>query len=213
MTKPETRVKRVGVTEGGTTLELSAFGGTRTLTTVAHHPGLEEMLLRAVDEAGSIDEAVDRWLAEVTEYTPRIPVHAPQARVIVDTTVTPDGDYLVAWGRALAPLLTPQTSTIMICGGVNVDPASDYDTLGSLAAALIRLRLGLFIGVGQRAKPLATQVGLEGSWDGESVWAETPTQAYDYLCDQVRPSDVAVVVGLDQASRDDLFSRWGVVIP
>lgn len=211
MTNPKVTAKRLGASTDGTTIELSAFGASRVLTTPAHHPELEAMLVRACDQASSLDDAIDRWRAAVETFTPRIPTRSPQAQVIVDQTADPDGDYVVAWGRALAPLHTPETTTVMVCGGVRVDKASDYDTLGSLAAALIRLRLGLFIGVGPGAKPLATQVGLEGSWDGESVWADTPAQAYDYLCDQVQVSAVVVVVGLDQATRDDLFHRWGVV--
>jgi hypothetical protein len=213
MTRWGPHVTSVTVSPEGTTLELSAFGLTRTLTTPAYHPRLEAMLVLACDEAKTVDEASDRWADAARAYTPIIPDNDPRARIIVDATREPDGDHLVAWGRAVAPLLTPDCQTVMVCGGVSVDPGSDYDTLGSLAAALIRLRLGLFIGVGHGAKALATQVGLEGSWDGESVWADTPSEAYDYLCDQVRASDVVVVVGLDTASRDDLFRRWGVVTP
>jgi UDP-N-acetylmuramoyl-tripeptide--D-alanyl-D-alanine ligase len=206
-------VTRIDVSATGTILEMSAFGEIRTVSTPGFHPGLEAMLVRACNESTTAQEAVVLWQAEAEAYAPLSPRHAPQASVILDTRVEPDGDYLVAWARALAPLLSPGCATVMVCGGVRVDPASDYDTLGSLAAALIRLRLGLFIGVGQAAKALATQVGLEGSWDGESVWADTPTQAYDYLCDQVRQSDVVVVVGLPADTRDELFSRWGVVTP
>ena len=67
----------------------------------------------------------------------------------------------------------------------------------------------MFVGVGRLAKALATQVGLEGSWDGESVWAEDGSGAYDYLCDSVGTSDTVALVGLPEDSRGVLLRRLG----
>lgn len=201
-----------GISPEGMTLTVRAFGATRDVHTPALHPHAEQLFVASCDGHNDFDGAVSAWAEIMDPYVTMRPSGQPHASVVVDESHQVSGDDLVAWGRLLARLQTPACKTVMVCGGVAVDPASDYDTLGALAAALIRQRLGQFIGVGQAAKPIATQVGLEGSWDGESVWAETPTRAYDYLCDEVHESDVVVVIGLEPADLADLMNRWGGVV-
>ena len=196
----------------GMTLSVHAFGDSRDVYTPALHPYAEQFFVESCRGQENLDGALSVWAEKMDPYVTMRPSGPPNASVVVDELVQVSGDDLVAWGRLLARLQTPECKTVMVCGGVVVDPASDYDTLGALAAALIRQRLGQFIGVGQLAKPIATQVGLEGSWDGESVWADTPARAYDYLCDEVHESDVVVVVGLHPSDLADLMSRWGGVV-
>jgi hypothetical protein len=199
------------VSPEGMSVAVSAFGETRDIHTPALPPRADQFFVDCCDNREDVDDAIEAWAEKIEQFVSMRPSRRPAASVVVDESGQVFGDDLVAWGRLLARLQTPSCKTVMVCGGVSVDPTSDYDTLGALAAALIRQRLGLFIGVGQWAKPIATQVGLEGSWDGESVWAETPTRAYDYLCDQVHESDVVVVVGLSPADLDDLMTQWGGV--
>jgi hypothetical protein len=196
----------------GMTLRVHAFGETRDVHTPALHPRGEQFFVDSCVGQDTLESALEAWSEMMEPFVSSRPSGQPTASVVVDVSARVVGDDLVAWGRLLARLLTPECKTVMVCGGVVVDQASDYDTLGALGAALIRQRLGLFIGVGQAAKPIATQVGLEGSWDGESVWAETPTRAYDYLCDQVQESDVVVVIGLQPSDLSDLMAQWGGVV-
>lgn len=196
----------------GMNVTVSAFGETRDVYTPALHPRVEELFVESCQQATTLDQALGVWREKMDDFVCMRPTRRPRASVVVDETGDIRGDDLVAWGRLLAKLHTPECKTVMVCGAVTVDPTSDYDTLGALAAALIRQRLGFFIGVGQPAKPIATQVGLEGSWDGESVHAEDPARAYDYLCDQVRETDVVVVIGLDPDHLSDLMARWGGVV-
>jgi UDP-N-acetylmuramoyl-tripeptide--D-alanyl-D-alanine ligase len=195
----------------GMTLRVYAFGETREVHTPALHPQAEQFFVGSCVGATDLDEAVSVWAEAMEPFLVMRPSSHPVASVVVVESGETTGDDIVAWGRLLARLQEPECKTVIVCGGVQVDPRSDYDTLGALAAALIRQRLGLFIGVGQGAKPIATQVGLEGSWDGESVWADTPARAYDYLCDQVDESDVVVVIGVQSAELTDLMTRWGGV--
>jgi hypothetical protein len=200
------------VSPEGMTLSVHAFGHTRDVHTPSLHPQAEQFFLESCQGGTNLDDALAVWSELMDPYLSMRPSGDPRCSVVVVESGPLSGDDLVAWGRLLARLQTPECKTVMVCGGVVVDQSSDYDTLGALAAALIRQRLGFFIGVGIAAKPIATQVGLEGSWDGESVWAETVAQAYDYLCDQVHESDVVVVVGLQQADLADLITRWGGVV-
>jgi hypothetical protein len=200
------------VSPEGMTLQVSAFGQTRDIYAPSLSPQAEQFFVDSCHGAHDFDDAVTAWRKKMEPFASLRPSGYPSACVVIDGSDQMSGDEVVAWGRLLARLHTPECKTVMLCGGVVVDPASDYDTLGALAAALIRQRLGLFIGVGNGAKPISTQVGLEGSWDGESVWAETPTRAYDYLCDQVHESDVVVVVGVRHQDLADLMTLWGGVV-
>jgi hypothetical protein len=49
---------------------------------------------------------------------------------------------------------------------------------------------------GLSTKALSTQVGLEGSWDGESLWLESPADAYDYLRGWPNGDDLIAIIGV-----------------
>jgi UDP-N-acetylmuramoyl-tripeptide--D-alanyl-D-alanine ligase len=49
----------------------------------------------------------------------------------------------------------------------------------------------------------------EGSWAGESVFFETPEEAYDYLVAHVRPRDVLLVKSSNSANLRFLGDRLG----
>ncbi len=200
MTESECRAHVVDVSRSGTTLEVSAWGDTRRVETPALHPQLADALVQACGEATSLEDALAVWHTSVERFAPQ-PLLAPGGvQAVVDTASEVSADQVLAWARLLARVIEPGQTSVIVCGNVTVSPDSDYNTLGSAAAAVIRLRLGLFIGVGTPVKAFATQVGLEGSWDGESVWVETPAQAYDYLVGQLTEGDMIVVTGLGESA-------------
>lgn len=84
---------------------------------------------------------------------------------------------------------------LIVSGPVTIRPESDYDSVGALAAAVIRLRIDQWLGLGQEVRALSRQVGLEGSWDGESLWSEHAAEAYDYLRGWPTPGDLIVLAG------------------
>jgi UDP-N-acetylmuramoyl-tripeptide--D-alanyl-D-alanine ligase len=193
----------------GTELVATVAGTERQLSTPGLHPLLAQMVSEELAAKREItDDDLLRSVRRADAFRlQRLP--GLDGRLIDAGSDSPTGDTLVGWGKLLARVADPAGKTVLVCGGVNLQPDSDYDTLGGLAASLIRLRVGLFIGVGRAVKALATQVGLEGSWDGESVWAEDGSGAYDYLCDGVGPSDIVALVGLSEDHRGELFGRLG----
>jgi len=205
------RVSVFDTTLQGTRLEVSGPDGTASIDTPAISPRLASLLELSLSQSATREDALLSWRKSVSTLHPIVSRSGEGPRVIVDNRPTITGDDLVAWGRILARLLDTGRKTVIVCGGVSIEAESDYDTLGALAASLIRLRLSLFIGVGDRAKALATQVGMEGSWDGESRWAAGPTEAYDYLCAETQGDDVVVFIGLDADTRQTLSDLLGVV--
>lgn len=201
------RAQVIDISLDGTTLEVSAFGETRRVHTPCLHPGLESFLYDACVESQNWDDALSVWREKTADYTPFLHPAFQGARVVVDSADHQSADDILAWARVLARVGEPGVLTAIVSGSVSISPESDYNTLGSAAAAVIRLRLGLFVGVGIAVKAWSTQVGLEGSWDGESVWVDTPKEAYDYLVEQLTGNDVVVFTGLGRAAVDECLGR------
>lgn len=155
---------------------------------------------------GVSEEKLEEVLLPLVASLP-VPEHHLDGWVLLDDSASnPSGDHLVGWGKTLAELTAHPARSFLVLGGASIDPSSDYDTLPALGAALVRLRIHLTMGIGTRAKPIATQVGLEGSWDGESVWYPTAEDAYDYLQPRLRPGDTVVVTGF--AGQDNQLVEW-----
>lgn len=115
--------------------------------------------------------------------------------VWIDHSASPRGDDVVAQVKLAAPAARQRGALMVISGLIAVGPDDDYDALPALAAAMIRLRVDQWLGLGIEAKALATQVGLEGSWDGESLWLEHASDAYDYLRDWAGENDMVLITG------------------
>ncbi len=128
------------------------------------------------------------------------------ARIAVDTSGSPRGDDLIMRLKTIRSEVD-HSRMLVLSAGVAIDPSDDYDSLGALAAAIIRLRIDQFVGLGISAKALATQVGLEGSWDGESLWLESVQDAYDYLRVWPQDGDLIVLSGYPEPIIDELVAR------
>ena len=133
----------------------------------------------------------------MSERTPlwSAPVQLGTATVMIDRRESTSGDQLL---DALKHLRSQYEAKrmLVVSGGVSLRPEDDYDGLGPLAAAIIRLRIDQWLGVGLSTKALSTQVGLEGSWDGESLWLESPADAYDYIRAWPNGDDLIAVIGV-----------------
>lgn len=123
--------------------------------------------------------------------------------ILVDRREGISGDQLIDAVKALRAEHS-LARLLLVSGGVALRPDDDYDGLGALAAAIIRLRVDQWLGVGLSVKALSTQVGLEGSWDGESLWLEAPSDAYDYLRAWPNSDDVVAIVGVHDPSIREL---------
>jgi len=182
-------------------LEPSRFGiqrsspeGERVLFPILHpsDPGaLGGELERAPSEdpeSFAANLAAARGLIEVIRYPDSVAMWR-------DHYPTPHGDHLIQVIKAATQLREPGARLLVIAGLVALEPGDDYDTLPALAAAMIRLRVDQWVGVGIEAKALATQVGLEGSWDGESLWFAEATDAYSYLRAWPEEGDTILITG------------------
>lgn len=113
----------------------------------------------------------------------------------LDWAESPQADDLVAKVKQASSVVRDTGRLLVVAGLVAIGPDDDYDSLPALGAAMIRLRVDQWLGVGLEAKALATQVGLEGSWDGESLWLDNAATAYDYIRVWPNENDLVLITG------------------
>ena len=199
------------ISEAGSTYTDSAVETSRTLrlvdpSTPMGQPPREELL--ELLNTGANDDAVHSWASGAGLLT--VHPHSDGATLWVDHTVSPRGDDLVATLKIASPVARQHGRLLVMSGLVAIGPDDDYDSLPALGAAVIRLRVDQWVGVGIEAKALATQVGLEGSWDGESLWLEYAPDAYDYLRDWQQRGDVVLLTGHRFGELPGLLEKVGL---
>jgi UDP-N-acetylmuramoyl-tripeptide--D-alanyl-D-alanine ligase len=84
----------------------------------------------------------------------------------------------------------------------------EHDRIGRL---VVRLNISQLVVVGERARLIHAAAGLEGSWDGESVFVAGPEEAYAFLRGELRPGDVVLVKSSKSAGLRFLGDRLGGV--
>ena len=201
------------ITAEGTEL-VNADTGARHVLPVVDSTGPYELpghqaLLEVLD---SVDNDGDQRARDYAAAEGLISVHrlAGAKALWLDHTESPRGDDLVGVLKIASPAAREYGRLLVMAGLVAVNPDDDYDSLPALAAAVIRLRVDQWVGIGIEAKALATQVGLEGSWDGESLWLEQAPDAYDYLRDWAGESDIVLFTGHRFGELPGLLEKVGV---
>jgi len=84
----------------------------------------------------------------------------------------------------------------------------EHDRIGRL---VVRLNISQLVVVGERARHIHAAAGLEGSWDGESVFVADADAAYDLLRGELRAGDVVLVKSSKSAGLRFLGDRLGGV--
>ena len=84
----------------------------------------------------------------------------------------------------------------------------EHDRIGRLA---VRLNISQLVVIGDRARHIHAAAGLEGSWDGESLFVADADAAYDLLRGELRAGDVVLVKSSKSAGLRFLGDRLGGV--
>jgi UDP-N-acetylmuramoyl-tripeptide--D-alanyl-D-alanine ligase len=82
----------------------------------------------------------------------------------------------------------------------------EHERVGLLA---VRLNISQIVVVGRGARRIHVAAEREGSWSGESVFAETSDEAFDLLEDYLRPGDTVLVKSSNSAGLRFLADRLG----
>ena len=159
VTREGMAVTRGGATEVWPVVDAGAVTSSEVLE-YEEPPSAEQAAAEGVVEVRDLGDGVMAW---------------------IDHNPSPHGDDLIRVLKLATAACRDSGRVLVIAGLIAVGPDDDYDSLPALGAAMIRLRVDQWLGLGVEGKALATQVGLEGSWAGESLWMDDAADAYDYM--------------------------------
>jgi UDP-N-acetylmuramoyl-tripeptide--D-alanyl-D-alanine ligase len=119
---------------------------------------------------------------------------APDDVIVINDAISSTPQSAAAALKALAQVSAGRRS-VAVLGELTLDGEDEREAHDRIGRLIVRLNVKKLIVVGQSARHIHNAAGLEGSWDGESVLVDTPSQAYDLLRDELRRQDIVLVKG------------------
>ncbi|WIB01362.1 UDP-N-acetylmuramoyl-tripeptide--D-alanyl-D-alanine ligase [Curtobacterium sp. MCBA15_012] len=169
--------------------------------TVAHLWGVP--LAEGAAALASMTRA-ERWRMELLQG-------GPEGVTVINDAYNASPDSTAAALRTLAQVVRPGERSVAVLGEMaelGEFSVEEHDRIGRL---VVRLGIGQLVVVGRGALPIHQAATLEGSWDGESVYAEDVDEAVRTLQDMLRPGDVVLVKSSKSAELRFLGDRLGGV--
>lgn len=149
---------------------------------VANELGVSrEIAIQAVSEM----EMAERWRMQL--------IKRPDGVFIINDAYNASPDSMRAALQTLATLGRQGHRTVAILGQMaelGSYATEEHDQLGRL---VVRYNIDQLFVVGQEAKLIHMGASQEGSWDGESVFCETISAAFEAICDKLSPGDIVLV--------------------
>lgn len=195
----ELRADDVVATVDGTSFTLVADGVRRPvrLRILGEHHVMNALAALAVARGLGID--LDRAIAALAEV-PRAErwrmevLTREDGAIVINDAYNASPDSTAAALKTLAQLGREENRrTVAVIGEMaELGPYAqeEHDRIGRLA---VRLDIRQLVVVGDAARHVHAAAGLEGSWDGESVFVPDIDAAYDVLRDVLRPEDIVLV--------------------
>ncbi len=94
------------------------------------------------------------------------------AIIVINDAYNASPDSMAAALKTLAQIVAPGQRSVAVLGEMaelGEFAAEEHDRIGRLA---VRLNIGKLVVVGEGARHIHIAAGLEGSWDGESVFVD-----------------------------------------
>lgn len=173
---------------------LAALGAARELGIPAE---------RAIAAIESVQRA-ERWRMEVLEPGDGV--------TVINDAYNASPDSTAAALKTLAQITRGSSGRSIAVLGEMAElgeyAQEEHDRIGRL---VVRLNIAQLVVVGERARHIHAAAGLEGSWDGESVFVADADAAYDLLRGELRSGDVVLVKSSKSAGLRFLGDRLGGV--
>jgi UDP-N-acetylmuramoyl-tripeptide--D-alanyl-D-alanine ligase len=205
----------VEATAAGTTFELQLPGGEVRpvhFRVLGEHHVSNAMAAAAAATALGVDadtivaglEAVvraERWRMEVLATDPV---------TVVNDAYNASPDSMAAALKALVQIAPGRSVAVLgTMTELGESAGEEHDRVGLLA---VRLNIGRLVVVGPDAKRIHLAAVAQGSWDGESLFAETQEEAEALLEGLLQPGDTVLVKSSNAAGLrflgDRLGARW-----
>jgi UDP-N-acetylmuramoyl-tripeptide--D-alanyl-D-alanine ligase len=212
----DVRADELHATAGGTSFEylvdgerhpvaLRLLGEHQVVTALAALAAAREVGIPSARAIAAIEAVplAERWRMQSLD--------AGDGITIINDASDASGDSTAAALKALAQITPRDGRSVAVLGAVASAGESadeEHDRIGLLA---VRLNIAQLVVVGPDALRIHASAGLQGSWDGESVFVADADAAYDLLRGILQPGDVALVKSSDAAGLRHLGDRLGGV--
>jgi UDP-N-acetylmuramoyl-tripeptide--D-alanyl-D-alanine ligase len=149
---------------------------------VAHQLGVaRELAIEAVSEM----EMAERWRMQLIKRKDGV--------FVINDAYNASPDSMRAALQTLATLGRQGHRTIAVLGQMAELGQYSVDEHDQLGRLVVRYNIDQLYVVGAEAKLIHMGAMQEGSWDGESVFCETISAAFEAICDKLSPGDVVLV--------------------
>ena len=209
------RASDVSATANGTTFTLHFASGERrpvAFRVLGEHHVMNALAAAATAEVLGVpsDDIVaalesvhtaERWRMEV--------LGGRDGVTIINDAYNASPDSMTAALKTLAQIRKPGQRTIAVLGEMSELgelSGEEHDRIGLLA---VRLNISQLVVVGRAARRMHISTINEGSWDGESVYADTPDDAFELLRTSLKPGDTVLVKSSNSAGLRFLGDRLG----
>jgi UDP-N-acetylmuramoyl-tripeptide--D-alanyl-D-alanine ligase len=128
---------------------------------------------------------------------------------VINDAYNASPDSMTAALRTLAQIKAPGGRTIAVLGEMSELgelSGEEHDRIGLLA---VRLNISQLVVVGPAARRMHISTINEGSWDGESLYVDTPDEAFELLKSRALPGDTVLVKSSNSAGLRFLGDRLG----
>jgi len=154
-----------------------------------------------VDGLQSVQRA-ERWRMELLGGGER-------GITVINDAYNASPDSMSAALKTLAQIARPGQRTVAVLGEMaelGEYSGAEHDAIGLLA---VRLNISQIVVVGAAARRMHISTINEGSWDGESVYVDTPEQAYDLVAQTAEDGDLVLVKSSKSAGLRFIGDRLG----
>lgn len=131
---------------------------------------------------------------------------------VINDAYNASPDSTAAALKTLAQIREPGQRTVAVLGEMAELGEYSQDEHDRLGRLVVRLNIGKLVVVGEGARHIHAAAGLEGSWDGESVFVPDPDAAYDLLREQLREGDIVLVKSSKSAGLRFLGDKLGGIM-
>jgi UDP-N-acetylmuramoyl-tripeptide--D-alanyl-D-alanine ligase len=126
-----------------------------------------------------------RWRMEITERTDGV--------TVINDAYNANPDSMRAALKTLAVLGSGGRRSVAVLGEMRELGAASRDEHDAIGRLAVRLNVSRLVVVGEGARQMHLGAGLEGSWDGESVFVPDVAAAIDFVRGDIGPGDVVLV--------------------
>ena len=173
-----------------------------------HHVANAMAAAAAATALGAPAEAIVAGLEAVTRAERwRMEVLSTSPVTVINDAYNASPDSMAAALKALVQIAPGRSVAVLgAMTELGEQAGEEHDRIGLLA---VRLNISQVVVVGPEAKRLHLSASAEGSWDGESRYAETMDEAEALLEELVRPGDTVLVKSSNAAGLRHLGDRIG----